>query len=91
MHSTYLQQAGLDVLVIHELREDVELLPQELVCEVHLVGFRVHSRVESTQQGSEYTVWFRVHSRVQSTQQGSEYTAGFRVHSRVQSTQQGSE
>lgn len=50
MHCTYLQQAGLDVLIIHELREYVELLPQELVCEVHLVGFRVHSRVQSTQR-----------------------------------------
>ena len=38
----YLQQAGLDVLIIHELREDVEFLPQELVCKVDLRGCRTH-------------------------------------------------
>lgn len=31
-----LDEARLDVVVVHELREDVELLPQELVREVHL-------------------------------------------------------
>ena len=31
-----LDQPGLDVLVVHELAEDVELLAEELVGEVHL-------------------------------------------------------
>ena len=34
---TDLEQPSLDVLVIHELGEDEELLSQELVSEVHLV------------------------------------------------------
>ena len=34
LRSTYLEKSGLDVLVIHELREDEELLAQELVGEV---------------------------------------------------------
>ena len=30
----YLYESGLDVLIVHELREDVELLSEELVGEV---------------------------------------------------------
>lgn len=33
---TYLEQPCLDVLVIHELREDEKLLSKELIGEVHL-------------------------------------------------------
>lgn len=29
-------ESGFDVLVIHELTENVELLAEELICEVHL-------------------------------------------------------
>ena len=32
----YLEQPGLDVLIIHELGENEEFLPQKLVCEVDL-------------------------------------------------------
>ena len=32
----YLEESGLDVLIIHELREDEELLPQKLVREIDL-------------------------------------------------------
>lgn len=32
----YLEQSGLDVLIIHELGEDEEFLPQKLVCEIDL-------------------------------------------------------
>lgn len=31
-----LDESGLDVFVVHELTEDVKLLPQELVGEIHL-------------------------------------------------------
>ena len=31
-----LDESGLDMLVIHELTENVELLPEKLVCEVYL-------------------------------------------------------
>ena len=34
LRSTYLEKSGLDVLVIHELREDEELLAQELIGKV---------------------------------------------------------
>ena len=40
-----LDQPGLDVLVVHELAEDVELLAEELVGEVHL-------REEEEREGS---------------------------------------
>lgn len=29
-------ESGFDVLIIHELTENVELLAEELICEVHL-------------------------------------------------------
>lgn len=32
-----LDESGLDVLVVHKLTEDVKLLPQELVGEIHLM------------------------------------------------------
>lgn len=31
-----LDESGLDVLIIHKLTEDVELLPKKLICEVNL-------------------------------------------------------
>lgn len=33
---TNLEQTSLDVLIIHELREDKELFAKELVCKIHL-------------------------------------------------------
>lgn len=36
-----LDESGLDVFVVHELTEDVELLAQELVGEIHLIERRV--------------------------------------------------
>ena len=32
-----LDESGLDVFVVHKLTEDVKLLPQELVGEIHLL------------------------------------------------------
>lgn len=32
-----LNQSGLDVFVVHKLAEDVKLLPQELIGEIHLM------------------------------------------------------
>ena len=34
--NVYLEQSGLDVLIIHELGKDEEFLPQKLVCKVDL-------------------------------------------------------
>lgn len=35
--SDVLDQPGLDVLIVHELAEDVKLLPQKLVGEINLM------------------------------------------------------
>lgn len=32
-----LDESGLDVFVVHKLAEDVKLLPQELIGEIHLM------------------------------------------------------
>lgn len=39
-----LDESGLDVLIVHKLAEDVELLTQKLVGEVHLEGERVSGK-----------------------------------------------
>jgi hypothetical protein len=40
LNFNYLDKSGLDVLIIHKLREYVEFLPQELVSKVYLLDMK---------------------------------------------------